>query len=135
MSSGTPPIASLSCKSYISDGGGDYYVRVKIPGNSTLLKAGDTVSITWQPYTDRAATLPVTSGKWELLNKVLTRDEAANGFEIQVKPYLDHIEVVGSKGAVKVSYTGTPAGGSPIPGEATIYASSTRPGGGCIVFP
>lgn len=135
MSSGTPPIASLSCKSYISDGGGDYYVRVKIPGNPTLLKAGDTVSITWQPYTDRAATLPVTSGKWELLNKILTKDEAANGFEIQVKPYLDHIEVVGSKGAVKVSYTGTPAGGSSIPGEATIYASSTRPGGGCIIFP
>ena len=134
MTSGSNPLPVLNCRSYISDGSGDYYVRVKIPGNAPLLKGGDTVSVIWQPYSDYTATTPVDSGRLVLPNKVLTNNEAINGYEIQIKPYATHIEVVGNFGAVKVSYTGTPVGGSPIPGEATIYASSTSPAGPCYII-
>lgn len=69
--------------------GVDHAVRVQVPDLSVNLRAGDTVTMTWEPYSKRTdGTLLNDAIKTE----VITLDElTVKGFIWRIAPYADHI--------------------------------------------
>lgn len=127
QTSGGRPI--LNCNSFI---GPDHHVRLVIPGNNPLLSGGESVTVTWQAYSDLPGTV-VAGTPWTDTRSV-TAAEARDGYELLVEPYADHIEPVGPYGSVRVTYTAN-VGGSPVSGNGYIWASSSSSGGACVITP
>ncbi|SDH20323.1 hypothetical protein [Pseudomonas abietaniphila] len=120
----------LNCYSYK---GPDQEVTVFIPGNSPHLKGGETLSFTWQCYTEREGTPDDESGTPQMWSKTVTPSEVADGFTFTVGPFKDYIEPVEISGAVRLTYVSdtTP----PLSGEVLIRASSWDASGYCPVNP
>lgn len=120
----------LNCYSYK---GPDQEVTVFIPGNSPNLKGGETLSFTWQCYTEREGTPADESGTPQKWSKTVTPSEVADGFTFTVGPFEDYIEPVEISGAVRLTYVSdtTP----PLSGEVLIRASSWDALGYCPVNP
>lgn len=116
----------LNCASYL---GSDQHVNVTIPGNSPLLSGGETLTFSWQCYSNRLGTVPV--GSPIITTKTITAAEATNGFTQVFTPFNTHILPVGSNGSVRLSYTSgtTP----PMQGELLIRASNVNAEGVCKV--
>lgn len=118
----------LNCYSFI---GPDQHVKVTVPENTTLLKAGDPMTITWQAYDNRLpATLNPVGTAWSLNIPSLTEEQVSDGFTVSVEPFAAHIEPVRRSGSVKVTYTS-----GAYTGEVYIKASSVNAGGTCPINP
>lgn len=114
----------LNCDSFI---GPDQDVRVNVPGNGPLLKGGETLTFSWQPYTDRLGTTP--AGSPIERDRTITSNEAVNGFDEVFTPFSTHILPAGRNGSVKLTYTSdtTP----PMEGSFLIRVSAVNAGGTC----
>ena len=114
----------LNCNSFI---GANQDVAVEIPANTPLLKGGETLTFTWQCYTDKVGNDPV--GTPLETDKAITEAEALNGFSMVFGPFETHIKPVGTNGSIKLTYESdtTP----PMKGEMLIRASATNSAGFC----
>lgn len=120
----------LNCYSYK---GPDQEVTVVIPGNRPSLKGGETLSFTWQCYTEREGTPEYEAGTPQKWLKTITATEAADGFTFNVGPFKDYIEPVEKSGAVRLTYVSD--SNPPLSGEVLIRASSWNASGYCPVNP
>lgn len=116
----------LNCSSFI---GNDQHVNVNIPGNAPLLSGGETLTFSWQCYSNRLGTVPV--GSPITTTKTLTALEATDGFAKVFTPFTTHILPVGRNGAIRLSYASdtTP----PMQGDLLIRASSVDASGTCPI--
>ncbi|WP_341959496.1 hypothetical protein [Pseudomonas sp. RC10] len=114
----------LNCDSFV---GPDQAVNVNVPGNAPLLAGGETLTFSWQPYTDRLGATPAGSPIEH--DKTITADEAANGFAEVFTPFSTHIEPAGRNGSVKLTYTSDTV--PPMEGSLLIRVSSVNAGGTC----
>ena len=88
----------LNCTSF---NGPDQLVTVYIPPN-LLLKGGEKLTFTWQCYTDKLGQVP--AGAALVTDRVITADEAQDGFEFTVRPFADYILPVGRNGSITLTY-------------------------------
>jgi hypothetical protein len=69
--------------------GVDHAVRVQVPDLSVNLKAGDTMTMTWEPYSKRTDGVLLNDA---IKTEVITLDElTVKGFIWRIAPYADHI--------------------------------------------
>lgn len=114
----------LNCDSFI---GADQHVTVNVPGNAPLLKGGETLTFSWQPYTDRVGTVP--AGVPIERDKTITAEEATEGFVELFEPFDTHVLPAGRDGSVKLTYTSNTV--PPMEGSLLIRCSSVNAGGTC----
>lgn len=114
----------LNCSSFI---GPAQAVNVNVPGNAPLLAGGETLTFSWQPYTDRLGATP--AGNPIEHDKIITPDEAANGFAEVFTPFTTHILPAGRNGSVRLTYTSDTV--PPMEGSLLIRVSSVNAGGTC----
>lgn len=114
----------LNCDSFI---GADQHVTVNVPGNAPLLKGGETLTFSWQPYSDSVGTVPVEAPI--VHNKTITADEAIEGFVELFAPFNTHVLPAGRNGSVKLTYTSDTV--PPMEGSLLIRCSSVNAGGTC----
>jgi hypothetical protein len=86
--------------------GPDHAIRVQVPDLSVHLKAGDTVTLFWQPYTKRTGGVLIDEAiKTE---EIELTAETVKGFIWRVQPYAEHIEPIyiegGSAGLGRTRY-------------------------------
>jgi hypothetical protein len=115
----------LNCTSFI---GPDQYVVVSIPANSPLLAGGEELEFTWSCFTDKLGTVP--AGTPQVFTKILTAEEATNGFELQVQPFDDYILPVGRNGSITLTYVSDTA--TPMQGTVLIRAAAMDAAGVCV---
>jgi hypothetical protein len=113
----------LTCPSYIGD---EQLVTVRIPANP-LLAGGETLSFTWQCYTDKLGQAP--AGTAQTFDKSITAEQARNGFEFTVGPFADYILPVGRNGSVTLKYVSDTV--PSMLGELLIRASAYNSAGVC----
>lgn len=93
----------LNCSSL---NGPDHAIRVQVPDLSVHLKAGDKVTLIWEPYSKRTGGVLITDAvKTE---EIELTAETVKGFIWRVQPYSDHIAPIylvgGSAGLGRTRY-------------------------------
>jgi hypothetical protein len=69
--------------------GVDHAVRVEVPDLSVNLREGDTVTMTWEPYSKRTDGVLLTGA---IKTEVITLDDkTVKGFVWRIEPYAEHI--------------------------------------------
>jgi hypothetical protein len=100
-----PAIPLINCCSLAWNG-----VKVQVPGDAVNFAVGDTLTVGWQAYEDRAGTVPIPGTDHQFPAETLDADAVENGIEVLI-PYANHVEPIVTSGSGRVTYELTKSSG------------------------